>query len=306
MNTTSRNFSLGSMQLFVASVGAVGNLLVILVIFRNRTLLRNIHYYFVLHLAICDFFNLVFSTSYIFYSFTGSSMMNYSSVLCKLWDPTHTTFYIAGVFFLIIISIFRYQAVSKPFEPAMCRWKVKVMAMFAYILAIICILPYILVLQFNNTSGCVEKWPEEQLNICYTLVLAAVQYFIPVVLLSMLYWKICSILVRQNRKMKLLCASAAASEQQKLSPYQRFRQYRNARTFLVCVAIVVCFAVTALPMQIMFFLSISNIIEFPRFYWWFEVVHNFGVSAVNPFIYGTLDRKLFSSSIRRLRKILHV
>ena len=118
--------------------------------------------------------------------------------------------------------------------------------------------------------------------------------------------KICIILVRQNRKMKLLCASAAASEQQKLSPYQRFRQYRNARTFLVCVAIVVCFAVTALPMQIMFFLSISNIIEFPRFYWWFEVVHNFGVSAVNPFIYGTLDRKLFSSSIRRLRKILHV
>ncbi len=305
MSTTSRNFSLGSMQLSVALAGTVGNLVVILIIFRNRTLLRNIHYYLVLHLAICDFFMLVFSVSDIYYSFTGSSMIN-STVLCKLWSPTHTAFYIAGVLFMIVISRLRFQVVTKPFEPVVSRWKMQVVAIFVYIFAIICTVPYILVLQFNNTSGCLEKWPVEQLNICYTLVLAAVQYFIPVVVLSMVYWKICIILVRQNREMKLLCASGAASEQQNISPYQRFRQHRNARAFLVSFTIVVCFAVISLPSQIIYILSISNIIEFPRYNLWFEVVRNFGVSAVNPFIYGTLDRKLFSSFIRRLRKILHV
>ena len=302
---TSRNFLLGSMLLFVALAGTVGNLLVILVIFRNRKLLRNIHYYLVLHLAICDFFTLVFSTSDIFYAFTGSSMIN-STMLCKLWYPTNTVFYIAGVIFLVIISILRFQAVSKPLKPAVSRWKLRVVALFAYIFAIICILPYILVLQFNNISGCVEKWPMEQLNIWYTLFLAAVQYFIPVVFLSMVYWKICIVLVRQDRQMKLWCASGAASEQQNISPYQRFRQHRNVRTFLVSFTIVVCFAVTALPIQIIYILSMSKVIEFPRFHLWFVIFHYFGVSAVNPFIYGTLERKLFSSFIRRLRKILHV
>ena len=232
-------------------------------------------------------------------------MIKNSPVLCKLWSPTATTFYIAESLFIVAISILRFKAVIKPFEPAVSRWKVKVVAVFAYIFAIICMLPYLLVLQFDNTSGCVEEWPVEQLNIWFTLFLAAVQYFIPVILLSIVYWKICIVLVRQNREIKLWCASAAASEQQNISPYQRFRQRRNVRAFLVCVAIVVCFAVTALPIQIVYLLSMSKVIEFPRFYFWFEVLRNFGVSSLNPFIYGTLDRKLFFSFKRRLRKLLH-
>ena len=268
-------------------------------------MLGNIHYYLVLHLAICDFLFLMFSIPDIYDSFTGNSMIN-SQVLCKMWYPTQTAFHIAGVLFLVIISILRFQAVSKPLKPAVSRWKVRVVAMLAYIFAIICMVPYILVLQFDNTSGCVEEWPVEQLNIGYTFFLAAVQYFIPVVLLSMVYWKICIILVKQNREMKVLCASTAASEQQNLSPYQRFRQHRNARTFLVSFTIVVCFAVTALPIQIIYILSIINVIEFPKLILWFVVLYYFGVSAVNPFIYGTLDKKFFSSFIRRLRKILHV
>ncbi len=306
MNTTSRHFLLGSMQLFVAFPGTVGNLLVILLIIRNRSMLGNIHYYLILHLAICDLFFLVFSIPDIYDSFTGSSMIN-SKVLCKMLYPTQTAFHIAGVVFLVVISILRFQAVSKPLKPAVSRWKMQVVAMFAYMFAVICMVPYILVLQFNNTSGCVEEWPAQQLNICYTLFLAAVEYFIPVVLLSMVYWKICSVLVKQNREMKALCASTRASEEQNLSPYQRFRQHRNARTFLVSFTIVVCFAVTALPIQIIYILSMTNVIELiPKFYSWFVVLYYFGVSAVNPFIYGTLDRKLFSSLIRHLRKILYV
>ncbi len=305
MNTTSRNFLLGSMQLSVSLAGTVGNLVVIMVIFQNRSLLGNIHYYFVLHLAICDFFTLVLLTSDIFYAFTGSSMIN-SPLMCKLWYPTHTAFYTAGIVFLIIISIFRFRAVSKPLQPAVSWWKVKVVAIFTYTFAIICALPYSLVLKFNHRSGCVEKWPLEQLNICYTSFLATVQYLIPVVLLAMVYWKICIALVRQNKRMKVSCASAAASERHSLSSYQRLRQHRHARSFLVSFIIVVFFAVTSLPAQIISILSMSNVIEFPRFYLWFDVLSYFGVSAVNPFIYGTLDRKLFSSFIRRLRKILHV
>ena len=45
MYPTSRNFLLGSVQLFIALAGTVGNLVVILAIFWNRTLLRNMHYY---------------------------------------------------------------------------------------------------------------------------------------------------------------------------------------------------------------------------------------------------------------------
>jgi hypothetical protein len=111
--------------------------------------------------------------------------------------------------------------------------------------------------------------------------------------------------VRQNKERKLLFASAAVSNEQNLSWYQRFKQHRNARTFLVSFIIVVCFGVTALPWQIIFILSMSRVIDFPSYYnmyMWFQILHFFGVSAVNPFIYGALDRKLFSSFIKRLRR----
>ena len=303
--TTASRLVLGSMQLLVAVTGMIGNLLVIVVILRNPRLLRNTYYFLVLHLAICDFFINVFSSSNIYHSFTGRSMIS-SPVLCKLWQPIHTVFFNAGVFFMVLISIVRYQAVSKPLEPAVSRWKVKVVTMFAYIFATFCISPFALVLQFDNISGCKEVWPVEQLNICFTLVLSAVQYFIPVVLLSMVYWRICIVLVKQNREMKHLCASTALSQRENLSPYQRFRQHRHARSFLVSLTVVVGFAVTAFPIQIINILIISNVIEFPRYYYWFVVVEIFGVSAVNPFIYGALDKKLFFPLMKRLRKILHV
>ena len=301
----SRNYLLGSMQLFVTAAGTIGNFLVILVILSNRSLLRNIHYYLVLHLAICDFFTLMFPTSLIYHAFTGNSMLN-SQVLCKLWRPAHAVFYNAGVLFMVIISVVRFQAVLKPLEPAMRRWKVKILAMSAYIFAIVWTIPYVLVQKMNHTSECVEEWPVEELNICYTILLSAVQYFLPVVVLSTLYWKICIALVRQNREMKLLRASPPVSEQQYLSRYQRFRQHRNARTFSISFVIVICFAMTAAPRQIIQILGNCKVIEFPWYYFWLEVVQFFGVSAVNPFIYGTLDRKLFGSLMRNLRKVVHV
>ena len=229
-----------------------------------------------------------------------------SPILCKLWQPIHTVFFSAGVLFMVAISIVRYQAVAKPLKPPVSRWKVKVLAVLVYVFATICVLPYVLILQFNHKSECVEEWPAETLNICYTVFLAAVQYFIPVVLLSMVYLKICIVIVKQNREIKLLCASTTPLQQQNLSPYQRFRQHRNVRTFLVSFTVLVCFAVTTLPTQIIYILSTSNVIEFPGYTYWFFLVENFGVSAANPFIYGTLDKKLFFSLMKRLRKILHV
>ena len=247
----------------------------------------------------------MFTSSDINNSFTSNPFIN-SPALCKLWRPAQTVFYNAGIFFMVLISIVRYQAVLKRLEPAVSRCKVKLLALLVYVFATICVLPFVLVLQFNYKSGCVEMWPVEHLNIIYTSGLSAVQYFIPVVLLSMVHWRICIVLVRQNREMKLLCAAAALSHQENLSPYQRFRQYRNVRTFFVSLTVVICFAVTALPNQIIHILSTSNVIEFPWYYFWFDVLNSFGVSAVNPFIYGTLDRKLLSSFTKRLRKVLHV
>ena len=117
MNTTSndgtdlylgpRDFLVGSMLCFVAFAGTVGNLLVILVIFRHRSLLKNNHYYVVFHLAICDFFNLVLSTADIYNALTGSSVFN-SPVLCELCYPTHTVFVSAKQIYFAIANVTVY------------------------------------------------------------------------------------------------------------------------------------------------------------------------------------------------------
>ena len=110
MITIPRDYVFGSMQLLIALAGTIGNVLVILVILSKRSLLGNIHYYLVLHLAICDFFSLALSPLLIYNAFTGRSMIN-SPALCKFWWPTHTVFHNAGVFFVVLISIVRFEAV---------------------------------------------------------------------------------------------------------------------------------------------------------------------------------------------------
>ena len=136
----------------------------------------------------------------------------------------------------------------------------------------------------------------------YTVTLFAIQFFMPVVILGVVCWKICSELVKQSKIMESMSASIAEEEKERWF-FQRLAHHRNSRTFLISFVIFVCFLVAG-SHQIAFTVEVIGVLDSSdrAYYDWFQVLYFFGVSAVNPFIYGALDKKLFSVFRRCSRK----
>jgi hypothetical protein len=96
--------------------GSLGNILVILVICRQH-LLKNNHYYLVLHLAICDLLCLLGGVGRTYTNITGKGWVT-SAALCKLLY-LHGTFFTAGVLFMVFMAMLRYRAVFYPSRTAL-------------------------------------------------------------------------------------------------------------------------------------------------------------------------------------------
>ena len=244
--------------------------------------IKSNHYCLILHLAICDFFYLIFFIPDIISIFRVSpSIASSSYLLCKTLWPIHTTVFTAGANFLLIISILRYRATVYPLKPAVCRRTLKISSIAVYLFAIFCSIPHMLVIRFDEITGCAIKWPMQSLNIAYTLFLSGIQYFIPVAFLSTMYYKIGKvILIRNNRN-------------QSMDGRNQIRQRKSVKPLFVCFTIVVCFTVFGFPAQILWIILLSSK-EIPSYFSLLHALYIFGTAAINPYVYGALDKKVLS------------
>ena len=289
----------------VQLLGVSGNALVICSIYRTRNLLNNNYYFLVLHLAICDLVCLLFYLRTASEVWSPNSSFIRSIALCKIWSPSATLFFMAGIHLMVLISVLRHRAVACPLKPAVSRWKIRIIVLLVHIFALICLIPYVLVLRF--TDRCFEKWSNPSLNLSYTLFLSAVQYFIPLAILSMLYFKICYTLTKQNKLIDTMVSTRAAAMKvgdEDQTYFQRIKYHRNIRTFITSGAIVVCYGVTAFPSQIYSVLFATGVTkENDSLELWLSVVSWRGTSAANPFTYGITDKTLLSAYKRSWKRL---
>ena len=279
----------------VVSLGIPGNIFVVVCICRKRSLLKNNHYYLILQLAICDLFYLLFFASDIYSIFTSEPFIT-SRIICKTWQPMHTVFYTAGANFLVLISLIRYRAILHPLKPVVTRRTLKVLSTFVYLLAIVCIIPNVLVLRYDKTNfTCYEKWPMESLNIAYTVFLTCVQYLVPVLFMSTIYYKICKQLIaRSNRIHHLRYGNQMLQENDRVPTWLQSIKRQGTKTFLVSFTIVTCFILCACPAQILWNVSVissKEMRELSSYYIFFNSLNIFGVAVLNPYVYGALDNK---------------
>ena len=311
VNTTQDTLSpdyLSAVALFLVQVvGVLGNTLVICSICSPTSHLKNTYYSVILYLTVCDLLHLVFSFGDTYNLFSPNSPFIRSFAMCKIWYPMQTVLFTAGGYFMVVIAVVRYRAVIYPLKQAVSRPKLKCVACVVYVFAIICTIPFILVLQFMKpTRECVEKWPNWALNVIYTVFLFFIEYFIPVTMLSILYWKICKALIKQDEQTKSMRSSVTDNAREvigELTRLQRIKHHRNIRAFIVCATVVICFGVT-LSYQLWWLLFVFGIPdENDKFQPWLWMISLFGTSAVNPFIYGMLDRTYVSAYKRFWKKI---
>lgn len=272
----------------VVVFGALGNAVVIASICLKRSLLKSNHYYLILHLTCCDLSYLLLYIPDIYSTFNGSPWISTSSYLfCKTWWPIHTATFNAGIYFLVFISMIRYRAIVRPLFPTASRRTLMKGSALVYVLAIICAVPYVLVLKSDEKFGCNKVWPMETLNIAYTVFLAGIQYFFPLIFLFIIYYKIAKEILRRNNKIRLMVAQSGIQSKSKIE---------NTKPLLVCLIIVVCFVVAGLPPQILCIVSVSRARAIQSNYLaLFNVLYIFGTTVIIPFIYGVWDRRLYSS-----------
>ena len=275
--------ALSFFSILAVLLGVPGNTAVIVSICRTRKLLRNNHYYLLLHLAICDLLHLMFFIDNIYAIFNDDTgVASRSLILCKIWSPMYTISFTAGVYFLVLISVFRYRASVQLFKLPISRRMLKILSASVYLIAVLCVIPYALVLKFD-ADGCHEEWPFQSLNIIYTIFLVVVQYFMPVAFLSVVYFKICKKLVTQSK-----IVNGHTLRQ------QSHRTRKNRMAFLVCCIIAICFTILACPLQAAWMISAINSSEISGYISWFNTSNVFGASTLNPYVYGVFDKKVFS------------
>ena len=181
------------------------------------------------------------------------------------------------------MSLLRYHAVCYPLRPAVSRWKLHLVSATVYVFGLLVRIPLLFIFDFITPDQCFEPWPSTTWSTTYTVTLFAIQFFIPVVILGAVYWKICSELVKQSKTIKSMNASIADEEKEHWF-FQRLAHHRNTRTFVISFVIFVCFLVAGCPHQIAFTVEVIGVLDSSgrAYYDWFRVMYFFGVSAVNP------------------------
>ena len=286
--------------------GVLGNILVIYSIVSQRSLLKSNYYFLVLHLAFCDLMVLLGISYYTYGTLYPNVLFIRSLPICIVGQATLTVFFNAGVFMVVLIAIIRFRAVLHPLEPAVSRSKLRVVVGAVYLCAIACVVPLVLVLKY--TDACLFKgWTNRTLYIIHSFFLMTVQYFLPVLILFILYYKICKALDTQSKKILSLNATSAATSEDsngRQTSLQRIKHNRNVRTFIRSASIVVSFAITSLPFQISWLLLASGATV--QIQAWTNIVRLFGINAVNPYIYGVSDKTLRSAYKRNWEKVKRI
>ena len=133
----------------------------------------------------------------------------------------------------------------------------------------------------------------------------AFNYFFPILLLAVLYSIICFTLVKQNN----LIASLRVNTVQNRNVRNTISKHRrNVNTFIVSVTVVICYAVSALPVQLWWiFVMIGKATSRPfQSEWvWMFFIYLIGTSALNPLIYGIFDNHFLTILKKWKRQILN-
>ena len=298
------NYPIAVVLSLIQLFGISGNIMVIYSIVKHRDLLKRNFYYLVLHLAICDLTVLVLYGPNTWLAWSPNSFLNFgqfSNVICYIWSLNTTLFIWTGWSFMIVIAIFRYRAVLYPFKPAVSRSKLRVIVGAVYICVTICAVTGSL----PSAKDCFPEWPISLPNVLH-IISYSIQWLIPVAVLSILYYKICRELKKQSKKMDSINATCASSGGDTAGPQTHLRKIkhrRNIRTVITSATIVVCFAVTSLPVTMVAISDSSNVKVNYYLYEWTILVQTFGVSAVNPYIYGVSDKTLSSVYKQKWNKV---
>ena len=180
--------------IFVTSV--IGNTLVCLVVCRQQRLRTSTNYYIV-NLACADLAVTIICIPFDVILQENGYVWPFGQFLCRIVYPLMTMSTFASVGTLTAIALNRYNAVSRAMRVRASKKVAKIAIGVIWLCSFGAVLPYILILNVNEDSECVEIWSADWRK-AYTVFIFVFQYLIPLTVITIAYI-IIGILLHENR-----------------------------------------------------------------------------------------------------------
>lgn len=271
-------------------LGGVGNILVLMIIKAKKKARKN-NDFFIFNLALSDILVLFVSIPVDFYKKLFDAHSGYA--ICKFLWPFMTSSLISSILTLTCMAMERSRVICKPMASKLQGRQLIYVILIIWIAALFCVIPLAIVAVPDAGSGeCHEAWPYMGMRKIYTAALTAIQYVIPLIIITVAYSMLSYRLSasRQFRIDSIGNSEYSIEYRQYIMERQRnesLKINKNLRT------IVILFAVFILPKQIAWLWldfgdGASN--EMFAHILVFAEVMLYIHSAANPIVYGTLLR----------------
>ncbi|XP_046853021.1 bombesin receptor subtype-3-like [Xenia sp. Carnegie-2017] len=267
----------------ICVLGIAGNTLVIASILKQKILLKKNYYFLVLHLAICDAFVLL---SIFFFEIFEHHLKSKPILLnCSYISGIDTFFQIGGVSMMLIISVLRYRAIVHPLKLSFSRQKIKIVCGLAYIIGLVTTVGM-------TFQECIVD-PQARYFIYELFAFYSCFYIFPIIFMTVTYSIIAQALIKQRKALRTL-SNPTHSHLQSSTSSSLQRYNRHSKTFIVCVSTVLCFTVGHACFLVVDVLYLNNTVpsNSSTNLYVVYVLRLFGSHALNPLIYGILDRKM--------------
>ena len=219
----------------------------------------------------------------------------YGAAMCKIVYPLQTLLLAVSIGTLLCMSFERHRAIVHPFKRQPKRKTILWVCAFVWLVGLLLVSPYSYVLEYQD-NDCTEAWPQSKdyprlFTMCVFLILFAG----PLAIITVIYARVGLRLRRENLAMCRLFPNQPNDQ-------SNARDGTHVRIVKKFVCAVVAFALCLSPYQVMWMwadfgdgrswahfsaaLTFANVIAYSN-------------SIINPFIFGSLDRRCRTCGDRR-------
>ncbi|KAK3740038.1 hypothetical protein QZH41_005153 [Actinostola sp. cb2023] len=285
-----------TLQVVIALVGVVGNLLVCIVITKRANMKTTMNLY-LRNLAIADLGVLLVTFPLLAIAEHGTSGFPFGRFFCLYINPATEIFYGASTWSITVIAIERYRniiSLPRSFATrAESSKKVTLNILLIWLISfiVVAVPMYPIIVYHEVTRACYPDWPHfaEGLMIkVYVIVIAVFWYLLPLGIITCTYMKISNKLKQSTIFHKEMHGEdSAKSNLIKEEERQRLKQNKKAKRILTPLVLV--FVITMLPFNIFrFAAAFSYQFHSNKFYYLYASVCGLFMvinSAVDPIIY---------------------
>ncbi|XP_034947917.1 orexin receptor type 1-like [Chelonus insularis] len=299
-----------TMHIIVFVCGILGNMLVCIAVYRNRSM-RTVTNYFIVNLAIADLMVIIFCLpSTVLWDVYETWFLG--EKLCKIIPYLQTVSVSVSILTLTSISIDRWYAICYPLEFKSTTKRAKKSILFIWLFSIIFDVPDLVVLHVVPPghlkvetifyTQCARSWSPMSDTIFTTIILICL-YFGPLTFMTITYWKIIRVLWRSHIPGYNLprCAAPMPLAASTLNENLEDQLASRKKAAKMLVVVVFVFAICYAPVHLLTILrqsiglpSNDFTVTFSLLAHWMCYVN----SAINPVIYNFMSGK-FRKEFRR-------